>query len=49
MRADEDLAEFAQGCIDCENGIACDESKGEAYVMGYAYQQDQSKLESQEF
>lgn len=43
---DNDLDEFAQGCTDCENGIACDESKGEAYVMGYAYQQEENEKNS---
>lgn len=46
---DDDLDEFAQGCIDCENGIACDESKGEAYVMGYAYQYELEQQQSQGF
>ena len=44
---DDDLDEFAQGCTDCENGIDCDESKGEAYVMGYAHQYESEQQKSQ--
>ena len=35
---DDDLDEFIKGCEDAEKGIAHDDSKGEAYSMGYAHQ-----------
>lgn len=34
----DDIELFFKGCEDAENGNPCDESKGEAYSMGYAYQ-----------